>query len=119
MLDNSEMILDHLKELRRDHQEVNKNLAKFEGKLVAQVENLSKEIKELKDDDKELHNRIDKKDDRIRDLEKRQHDDEQSFTRLETRIETTNKTNRLWIFASAAATTAIATAAAVIIAIIL
>ena len=115
MADQLGMVLEHLKELRQDHKDVSASIAE----LKTEVKNLAGSIERLTEVDKNLHARIDKKDERIRDVEQRLNDDENKFAALEAKIESTSKTNRLWILAGAAVTTAIATAAGVLTAVIM
>ena len=118
MPDQSDLILEELRTLRKDTKEITATINQFKGSMEARVEHLCTAVENLRAGEDALHRRVDKKDERIRDLEQRQHKDELKFTALQTQIGTTNKTNRLWIMASAAITTAIATGAGVLAAII-
>ena len=97
MPDHQELILDHLKELRQDHKDVSSSIAELKNEvrnLAGSIERLDERLTEV---DRTLHTRIDKKDDKSRDLEERQHADELKFTALESKIETNSRNNKWWI----------------------
>lgn len=102
---STEMMLQQLKQLSQDHTEVVRVLGELKGEVTAELRNLSNEIKSLREVDQKIHDRIDKKDERIRTLERQINLDEQRITVLET----TNRNNRLWIATSFAAAVAIGT----------
>lgn len=83
------IIMEQFSELRKDHLEVVKSLSE----MTAEIRNLTSEIKYLREVDQTIHDRIDKKDTRIRDLETRANVDENRITALET----SNRNNRIWI----------------------
>lgn len=118
MADHWEIAIDLLKELRRDHINVSNSLGELKGELLSEVKNLGGEIRHLREVDEKLHHRIDKKDERIRELEKQMHEDEQKFERLTTKIETNSKNNKWWIATACGITMIAATAAAAIAAAI-
>ena len=102
---STEMMLQQLKQLSQDHTEVVRVLGELKGEVTAELRNLSNEIKSLREVDQKIHDRIDKKDERIRTLERQINLDEQRITVLET----TNRNNRLWIATSFASAVAIGT----------
>lgn len=106
MAESTEIILDHLKELRQDHKEVAGSIAELKN----EVRNLAESIGRLTEVDKTLHSRIDKKDDKIRELEQRQHADELKFTALESKIQTNSRNNKWWVGAGISISIVVATA---------
>ena len=99
------LVMEILQELRKDHVEVAGSL----GELKEGIRNLTAEIKSLRETDQTIHERIDKKDDRIRELEQQVNTDENRITALET----TNRNNRIWILVGFTAVIAIATTLAI------
>lgn len=104
ILDGQEAIVDRIDrldekyekrfdDLRNDHQQTSEKLAV----LSNEVSNLRKSIDELKDEDRTLHERIGKKEERVVKLEVRQNDDEQRLTALETWKETSSGSNWKWM----------------------
>lgn len=111
MPDQHEIILDHLKELRQD----NLSNARLMGEMLSEIKNLHADIKDLRECNEKLHRRIDKKDDRIRELENKVNTDEQKFVELKTEIDTTSRNNKWWIATGIAVATAVSTVMAVVI----
>lgn len=92
-MENQELILEYLKEQREDHKGVSKTLAE----LGVKVENLREDVQGLANADRDLHDRISRKDDRVQALEVRVTDDEKKFSALKERIETTEKNMKFWV----------------------
>ena len=115
MPDQSDLILEELRTLRKDTKEITATINKFQGSMEARVEHLCSAVENLREGDDALHRRVDKKDERIRDLEKRQHDDELQFTALETKIQTNSRNNKWWIGLGISISIIIATATPFII----
>ena len=106
---NEPNMIELLKDLKRDHNKVTETLHALKGEVLAEIRNLGKEIQALRQVDENLHHRIDKKDDRIRELEKQANVDGKRITALEA----TSKNNRVWMCIGFAAATAIGTLLAV------
>ena len=111
MPDHVDVILEHIKELRAD----NINNARTLGEMLAEIRNLRSDVKDLRDENEKLHRRIDRKDERIRELENKVNADEQKFVELDTRIKATSQNNKWWVSIGAVVATAVATMAAVVI----
>ena len=109
MPDYNEMILDRLKDITRSQSALIENVAELKGELLSEVRHLGGEIKNLRESDEKLHRRIDRKDDRFRELEKEVVNYEKRFESLETRIETNSKNNKWWIMSSFSLAIVIAT----------
>ena len=116
ILDGQESIVDRIdkldekyerkfEDLRQDHQQTSEKIAV----LSNEVSNLRKSIDDLKDEDRTLHERIGKKEERVVTLEIRQNDDEQRLTALETWKETSTGSNWKWMAAIGVVVTIIAT----------
>ena len=110
MADQSDLILEQLKTLQEDLKEITATLNQFKGGMEARVEHLCTAVENLRAGDDALHRRVDKKDERIRDLENRQHEDELNFTALETKIQTNSRNNKWWIGLGISVSIAAATA---------
>ena len=110
MPDQSDLILEQLKTLQEDVKEITATLNQFKGGMEARVEHLCTAVENLRAGDDALHRRVDKKDERIRDLENRQHEDELNFTALDTRIATNNRNNKWWIGLGVSVSVVVATA---------
>ena len=115
MPDHVDVILEHLKELRGD----NMNNARTLGEVLEGIRNLKSDVRDLRDENEKLHRRIDRKDERIRELEHKVNADEKAFARLEERIDTTSNNNKWWVSIGVAVATALATAASVITQIVM
>lgn len=110
MSDQSGLILEQLQTLQKDVKEITATLNQFKGGMEARVEHLCTAVENLRAGDDALHRRVDKKDERIRDLENRQHEDELQFTALETKIESNSRNNKWWIGLGVSVSVAVATA---------
>ena len=97
MADQFDLILEELRTLKEDVKDITATLHQFKGSMEARVEHLTITVESLRANDDALHRRVDKKDERLRDLESRQHEDEVKFTALETKINTNNRNNKWWI----------------------
>ena len=98
-----------LKELRKDHTNMLGELREFKGEVLTEIKHLTEEIRSQHAADKEIHSRIDKKDDRIRELEKKENVLENRLTALETK----SGMNRVWIVTGISAVLVIATVLAI------
>ena len=110
-----DLILEHIKELRAD----NINNARTLGEMLEGIRNLRSDVKDLRNENDKLHRRIDRKDERIRELENRVNTDERAFATLKEHVETNAKNNRWWVSIGVAVATALATAAAVVTQIVM
>ena len=110
MPDQSDLILEELRTLKEDVKDVTATLNQFKGSMEARVEHLCTAVENLRAGEDALHRRVDKKDERIRDLEKRQHKDELKFTALQTQIDTNSRNNKWWIGLGVSVSVVIATA---------
>ena len=94
-----------LEQLRNDHLQMAKSMASVE----TEIKSLCEEIRQQRQNDEKLHSRIDKKDDRIRELEKRENVSENRITSIESSLITMK-----WFLATGIAfAAAIATAGAI------
>ena len=110
MPDQADLILEELRTLKEDVKDVTATLNQFKGSMEARVEHLCTAVENLRAGEDALHRRVDKKDERIRDLEQRQHKDELKFTALETKIYTNSRNNKWWIGLGVSVSVVIATA---------
>ena len=102
-------------QLRQDHQATSEKLAV----LSNEVSNLRQSIDDLKDEDRALHERIGKKEERVVKLELRQNDDEQRLTALETWRDTSSSSNWKWMAAIGVVVTILSTIGSVVLGVVI
>ena len=86
-------------------------MAEFKGEVLSRLDALDERLNRLAENDEKLHLRIDKKDERIRELEIRLNGDSKRINTLETQ----SRNNRWWIATAIAFTVAVGTAMIVLL----